>query len=508
MRFVQEAATGWAATVAAASSSMEAKNTVRLALDTSDDIWFLKDNIAVDDKLVFGDSPNEEGADVKTLLVKETEFDAATSTLHVTGTLKQSATNSSRTKKDLLNDAPDPTRRISIAPASVITLRRDSGFSLSIRQKIIATAQPDRRSEALAVVILEKDFSSANVRILAGEEQRLNETVKVDASLLTEGDGNSDLSAASKKNVKNERKLQHDNKKKESKQARSTKGQLSPLQDTLFESAIDALLANLDLEHDEPCPLLVASLGEAAHNFQAFARTHAASKHNKPLLQMANDAIVVDTYGAAGQGAAKADSTPDAKDAKSNGKKGKKAAGKKSTKESSPSSETSESSTKNKDNLWLPAYRQNISKKNMGPFDEMLMRPDVLAKIHNVRFDRDLSLVLDVQERVRREASRDEQSGRVAYGVRSVEKAAQEGAIGAGGIILVNKSLFHEGKFQEAVAVLSNKAREDGGEVRILSDTHECGQNLAKLAGIAAILTFPVFGLDDLDEEGKNGEKK
>lgn len=100
--------------------------------------------------------------------------------------------------------------------------------------------------------------------------------------------------------------------------------------------------------------------------------------------------------------------------------------------------------------------------------------------------------------------SHGEQGACAVYGVKSVEKAIQEGAVGTGGVFLVNKSLFHKGRFQEAIASLSNTVREDGGEIRVVSDCHVCGQRLSKIGGIVAILTFPVFGLDELEDEEKS----
>lgn len=110
-------------------------------------------------------------------------------------------------------------RRVSISSESVITLHRDNGFSLSARQRILDAAQPDRRSEVLAIVVLDKTFSGANVRVLSSEEQRFNECVKVDAKLFTDGDrdGSSEVAAPStaKKTGKGERKSQTENKRKE-----------------------------------------------------------------------------------------------------------------------------------------------------------------------------------------------------------------------------------------------------------------------------------------------------
>jgi protein pelota len=48
---------------------------------------------------------------------------------------------------------------------------------------------------------------------------------------------------------------------------------------------------------------------------------------------------------------------------------------------------------------------------------------------------------------------------------------------------------------------LVDKVKEDGGEVRLLSSDHESGKRLEALGGIAAILTYPIFDLDEDAEE-------
>ncbi|KAI4149550.1 MAG: hypothetical protein LQ340_004580, partial [Diploschistes diacapsis] len=44
-----------------------------------------------------------------------------------------------------------------------------------------------------------------------------------------------------------------------------------------------------------------------------------------------------------------------------------------------------------------------------------------------------------------------------------------------------------------------------GGEMKVLSSEHESGRRLDGLGGVAAILTFPVFDLDE-EEEAEEGE--
>lgn len=137
----------------------------------------------------------------------------------------------------------------------------------------------------------------------------------------------------------------------------------------------------------------------------------------------------------------------------------------------------------------------------MTALDELLMSADVLAQIHDVRYAQDVSCVKDVQERVRSAQDDASHGARAVYGISVVEKAVQNGAVGAGGgVLLVNKSLFGQHRFRDAVCTLANAVREEGGNVRICNDIHECGQRLETLGGIAALLTFSLFDLEDVED--------
>lgn len=100
------------------------------------------------------------------------------------------------------------------------------------------------------------------------------------------------------------------------------------------------------------------------------------------------------------------------------------------------------------------------------------------------------------------------------YGPLEIERAAQRGALGkGGGVLLISNRLFRS----EEIAVrkrwvrLVDEVRDvQGGEVRVLSSEHESGRRLEALGGVAAILSFPLGGLDeDLEEdlEGEGGEE-
>ena len=95
--------------------------------------------------------------------------------------------------------------------------------------------------------------------------------------------------------------------------------------------------------------------------------------------------------------------------------------------------------------------------------------------------------------------------GKAAYGPREVEQAVEKGAVGrGGGILLISDSLFRAQDIatrKRWVGLVDRVRETEGGEVRVLSGTHESGKQLEGLGGIAAILTFPLEYLDEDDEE-------
>ena len=97
--------------------------------------------------------------------------------------------------------------------------------------------------------------------------------------------------------------------------------------------------------------------------------------------------------------------------------------------------------------------------------------------------------------------------GRAWYGPREVERAAEKGAIGkGGGVLLISDALFRaqDVAVRRRWVALVDKIRDvEGGEVRVLSSEHESGKRLDGLGGIAAILTYP---LEDLDEDDGGDE--
>jgi len=134
--------------------------------------------------------------------------------------------------------------------------------------------------------------------------------------------------------------------------------------------------------------------------------------------------------------------------------------------------------------------------------NEILKSPEVQATMRDKRFFSETNLMDQFYERLRKD------DGRAWYGVKPVEKAIAEGAVGrGGGVLMINNSLFRSMDIQtrKRFVGLVDKVKEDGGEAKVLSSDHESGQRLDALGGIAAILTYPIHDLDeDEDEEGND----
>ena len=137
--------------------------------------------------------------------------------------------------------------------------------------------------------------------------------------------------------------------------------------------------------------------------------------------------------------------------------------------------------------------------------DEVLNQPEVRAKLKDTEFARETRFIEDFMTLLRKD------DGRAWYGPNEVEKAAERGALGrGGGVLLISDALFRaqDVAIRRRWVQLVDKVRDiEGGEVRVLSSEHESGKKLAGLGGIAAILTFPIYDLDD-DEDEDSAEEE
>lgn len=137
--------------------------------------------------------------------------------------------------------------------------------------------------------------------------------------------------------------------------------------------------------------------------------------------------------------------------------------------------------------------------------NEVLKSPEVLVRLKDTKYAKETALMDQFYTLLRKD------DGRAWYGPREVEACVEKGAVGrGGGVLLISNSLFRN----QDVAIrrrwvrLVDRVRDDeGGEVRVLSSDHESGRRLEGLGGIAAILTFPIIDLEDLDSEDEGSRQ-
>ena len=130
--------------------------------------------------------------------------------------------------------------------------------------------------------------------------------------------------------------------------------------------------------------------------------------------------------------------------------------------------------------------------------NEVLKSPEVLAKMKDVRYAKEIQLLDAFFDKLKMD------DGRAWYGTKAVSKAIEEGAVGAGGgVLLINNSLFRSEDLaiRKRYVALVDKVKDAGGDARVLSSDHESGRRLHMLGDIAAILTYPMLELDEDEEE-------
>ncbi|KAM7194461.1 eRF1 domain 1 domain containing protein [Naviculisporaceae sp. PSN 640] len=135
--------------------------------------------------------------------------------------------------------------------------------------------------------------------------------------------------------------------------------------------------------------------------------------------------------------------------------------------------------------------------------NQVLKSSEVQATVKGAKFSKETTLMDQFFERMRKD------DGRAWYGPKPVEKAVKEGAVGrGGGVLLINNSFFRSMDIatRKRFVGLVDRVKADGGEARVLSSDHESGQRLDSLGGIAAVLTYPIYDLDESDDEGEGGE--
>ncbi|KAG5925629.1 hypothetical protein E4U42_004103 [Claviceps africana] len=130
--------------------------------------------------------------------------------------------------------------------------------------------------------------------------------------------------------------------------------------------------------------------------------------------------------------------------------------------------------------------------------NEVLKSPEVMARMKDMNYTREAQAMTNFFDLLKLD------DGRAWYGSTAVEKAVEDGAVGpGGGVLLINNSLFRSQDLatRKKYVALVDKVHLDGGEARILSSDHESGQSLKMMGDIAAMLNYPMFDLDEAEEE-------
>lgn len=142
------------------------------------------------------------------------------------------------------------------------------------------------------------------------------------------------------------------------------------------------------------------------------------------------------------------------------------------------------------------------SSAHIHSLSDILSSPAITSKLSDTKYARETLLMDKFLTLMRLD------DGRAWYGPREVERAVEKGGVGrGGGVLMISNKLFRANDVRERrrwVSLVDRVRDVEGGEVRVLSELHESGKRLEGLGGIAAILTFPVDGLDE-DEDGDVG---
>jgi protein pelota len=130
---------------------------------------------------------------------------------------------------------------------------------------------------------------------------------------------------------------------------------------------------------------------------------------------------------------------------------------------------------------------------------EVLQDPAVMARVADTKASGEVLALKELFEVMK--ANPDQ----AVYGIRHVQRAHELKAIKT---LLLSDSLFRSSDVEQrkAYVALVESVRAAGCLVRIFSSLHASGQQLTQLTGAAAILRFPLPGLDDEIQEEVDAE--
>lgn len=126
--------------------------------------------------------------------------------------------------------------------------------------------------------------------------------------------------------------------------------------------------------------------------------------------------------------------------------------------------------------------------------EELFSDPAIMAQMTDTKVAKEVNVLNKFMRMM------DTDPDRAYYGYAHIAKAHEQLAIDS---LLVTDELFRSSnvKTRRAYVDLVESVRENGGQVYIFSSMHVSGQQLQQVSGVAAILRYPMPGLDDLEEE-------
>jgi protein pelota len=130
---------------------------------------------------------------------------------------------------------------------------------------------------------------------------------------------------------------------------------------------------------------------------------------------------------------------------------------------------------------------------------EVLASKAVTSQVSNARFVRESQYLDKLYDSLRKD------DGKAWYGPKEVEYCVINGAVSAGGgALLISNRLFRSMVIVERKRWVDcvDKVKAAGGDVRVLSDVHESGKRLEELGGVACLLTFPIYEIEDGEDQG------
>lgn len=123
---------------------------------------------------------------------------------------------------------------------------------------------------------------------------------------------------------------------------------------------------------------------------------------------------------------------------------------------------------------------------------EVLSDPAVTARLADTKASGEVKALDDFYQMLQNDPDR------AFYGIKHVEHANEQQAIET---LLISDELFRSQELgtRKRYVKLVDEVRDYGGEVKIFSSLHVSGEQLSQLSGVAAILRFPIPGVDEDD---------